>query len=334
MNFPVVDLHCDLLSYLAQYPDGSPNDTDEIGCAIPFLQKGNVCVQIMAVYTPTGPESTKLYDLQMTAYHKLLKHYHKYFYQPEPHTLDDVAARGDRTATFLAIENGSGLCLEDEPLDKGLQRLDQLIRDYRHILYISLTHHDENRFGGGNKATAGLKPDGKHLLEFLSGKKIAVDLSHTSDALAYDIVNYIHHKGLDIPFIASHSNFRSVCAHNRNLPDDLVSAIAAQNGLIGMNLLRPYIHPDDPAVLKTHIRYGFEQGAGHCMAMGADFFATREYGNTHGVPFFYEEHQDASCYPGILNSVSDTLGVAELKALAYENAVRFMQQLWSVEENA
>jgi membrane dipeptidase len=329
MNFPVVDLHCDLLSYLAQYPDGSPNDTEEIGCAIPFLQQGNVCLQIMAIYTPTNTESTKLFDLQCIAYHKLLKHYKSYFYQPEPGQLDEVSYQSDKTATILAVENGSGLCLETDPLEKGLQRLQQLLDDYHNVLYISLTHHDENRFGGGNKATAGLKDDGKTLLEFISGKKIAVDLAHTSDALAYELVDYIHNKGLDIPLIASHSNFRAVCQHNRNLPDDLVAEIAHNNGLIGMNLLRPYIHPDNPDVLIDHIQYGVRKDAGHCLAMGADYFATREYGNTHGVPFFYDEHKDASCYPHILGQLEGKLETKDIKGLAYENAIRFMKDLWT-----
>lgn len=329
MNFPVVDLHCDLLSYLAQYPDGSPSDAEEIGCAIPFLQQGNVCLQVMAIYTPTSTESTKLFDLQCIAYQKLLKHYKSYFYQPEPEQLDEVSNQSDKTATILAVENGSGLCLETDPLEKGLLRLQQLQDEHRQILYIGLTHHDENRFGGGNKATAGLKADGKVLLEFLSGKKIAVDLAHTSDALAYEMVDFIHNKGLDIPLIASHSNFREVCQHNRNLPDDLVAAIAQNKGLIGMNLLRPYIHPDDPEVLHKHILYGFAKGAGHCMAMGADYFATREYGNTHGVPFFYDEHKDASCYPHILGQLEGKLETKGIKGLAYENAIRFMKDLWA-----
>jgi microsomal dipeptidase-like Zn-dependent dipeptidase len=65
------------------------------------------------------------------------------------------------------------------------------------------------------------------------------------------------------------------------------------------------------------------------MAMGADFFATREYGNTHGVPFFFEAHQDASCYPGIFDQLAGKLDVADIKSLAYENAVRFMKTLWA-----
>ncbi len=71
-----------------------------------------------------------------------------------------------------------------------------------------MTHHGENRFGGGNSTGIGLKKDGEALLEYISEKKIAIDLSHTSDALAGDILNYIVKNKLGLSVLASHSNFR------------------------------------------------------------------------------------------------------------------------------
>ena len=79
-------------------------------------------------------------------------------------------------------------------MQEAFVRLDTLIREIGPILYISLTHHGENRFGGGNKADAGLKDDGEALLDYIDGKHIAIDLSHTSDALAHGIVNHIDRK--------------------------------------------------------------------------------------------------------------------------------------------
>ncbi len=59
-----------------------------------------------------------------------------------------------------------------------------------------MTHHTENRFGGGNFSEVGLKEDGKVLLDYLTDKNIVIDLAHTSDALAFGILNYIDHKKL------------------------------------------------------------------------------------------------------------------------------------------
>ena len=73
----------------------------------------------------------------------------------------------------------------------------------------------------------------KVLIDYLSDKKIAIDLAHTSDQLAHDIFNYTAQRNYKIPILASHSNFRSVYPNNRNLPDELVKELIARKGLIG-----------------------------------------------------------------------------------------------------
>ena len=75
----------------------------------------------------------------------------------------------------------------------------------------------------------------KNEVEFL--KYLSKVLSHTSDALAHDIFNHIDKHKLAVPVIASHSNFRSVSDHVRNLPDEIANEIVNRNGLIGMNFL-------------------------------------------------------------------------------------------------
>ena len=41
MKKPVIDLHCDLLSYLTR-SNSSIYNTEDMGCAIPYLKEGNV----------------------------------------------------------------------------------------------------------------------------------------------------------------------------------------------------------------------------------------------------------------------------------------------------
>jgi membrane dipeptidase len=89
-------------------------------------------------------------------------------------------------------------------LEIGFERLEQIINTVSRILYIGFTHHAENRFGGGNNSKVGLKEDGKKLLQYLNGKKIAVDFSHASDALARDILDYLSDHNLEVPILANH----------------------------------------------------------------------------------------------------------------------------------
>ena len=56
------------------------------------------------------------------------------------------------------------------------------------------------------------------------------DVSHGSDALFYDVC-----KIAKKPFVASHSNARSIYDRSRNMTDDMIRMLAERGGVIGMN---------------------------------------------------------------------------------------------------
>jgi len=227
-----------------EYPD--PFDQSEIGCSFPDLAKGNVKLQVMAIYTATikGSAALALKESEIFA-DFLKKHPDHCRLVNDSDTLHEIKT-SPKLGMIAAIENASGFCEEDEDLALGFERLEQIISNTKRILYIGLTHHPENRFGGGNNSNVGLKKDGEKLLEYLNVKKIAVDFSHTSDALAYDILAYISTHNLNIPILASHSNYREVFNHPRNLPNDIAQEIMQRGGIIGVNFLRAFVHNDDP----------------------------------------------------------------------------------------
>lgn len=327
-NLAIFDLHCDLLSYLARYPKANPNDLD-IGCALPYLQAGNVKAQVLAIFTDGSPESTVFAEKQVQAYEMLLENYFdvvQAFEGPNSFQID-----APKVALVLAIENASGFIKADEPLDQGLERLEAFLNRGHRVLYISFTHHKENRFGGGNQSQAGLKEDGKVLLEYLSGKPIAIDLSHTSDSLAQGILEFTAQKNLKLPIIASHSNFRPLCNHPRNLPLEFVQEILLRGGLIGMNFLRAYLDPIRPESLQEHIEYGFQQGANQALCFGADYFYIHDHPDQSRRPFYFPEHQDARAYPQILDLLQAKLGhSSNLENLAYKNVLAFIERNWEI----
>ncbi len=246
MNLPIIDLHCDLLSYLVAIPGASTDNTDDIACSIPMLKQGNVKMQLLAIYTNVAQESMALANLQAIKYKQLLNDFSQDVYSPTVQNLKDLDNH-DKIAVVTAIENAAGLANEHGSIKKAFEQLEVLIDLTGRMAYISLTHHTENRFGGGNYTEGiGLKDDGKALLEYISGKKIAIDLSHTSDLLAAGILNYIDNYRLDIPVIASHSNFRSIWDHKRNITDEFVQEIIRREGLIGVNFLRAFLDNDNP----------------------------------------------------------------------------------------
>ncbi len=328
MKTPLIDIHCDLLSYLQDAPHPDPLNRNSIGCSLPALEEGNVKLQVMAIYTATEKGSTELGLEQSLIFKNILHKYNDHVILcSEPDAINAVAS-SSKTGVVAAIENAAGFCEEDEPLKEGFKKLENMIANTERILYIGFTHHLENRFGGGNSSTTGLKEDGKALLDYLNGKKIAVDFSHASDALALDILDYTSKHNLDIPIIASHSNFRSVFHHPRNLPNEIAKEIINRNGLIGINFLRAFLNNQDPNAMYDHILYGLNMGGAKAICFGADYFYTDSHPDQSRKPFFFKEHEDAGCYPSILKNLSERVSTEVIEGIGHKNVINFIQRVW------
>ncbi|MDX5422460.1 MAG: membrane dipeptidase [Hymenobacteraceae bacterium] len=329
-RLPIIDLHCDLLVYLTDVPGSAPDKVEEIGCAVPALTEGNVKLQVMALYSASEFGSTNYAGLQRDMFKLLAEADNNLNAVTNVEELRQAFQHQNSIGMVAAIENASGFCEESEPLEEGFKKLEKIITDCGRVLYISFTHHTGNRFGGGNMTTQGITRDGQMLLDYLHGRRIAVDLSHTSDALAFDILNHIDKERLDIPVMASHSNFRPVWEHNRNLPDELTQEIIRRRGLIGMNFLRAFLNTDDPEALLHHIMYGFNNGAQDAICFGADYFYTADHPDPSRFPFYHKEYEHAGgSYKYILDRLEDLLSEELLAKLAFGNATRFIEELWS-----
>lgn len=328
-QLPIIDMHCDLLVYLTDVPGAVKENTEEIGCSLPALLQGNVKLQVMAIYCAAGAGSTQYASLQADMFRELAEADNCLI--PVASAADlRHALSSDGVGMVAAIENAAGFCEEDEPLEDGFKKLEKIISTVGRVLYISFTHHTANRFGGGNNTDLGITRDGKMLLDYLHGRKIAVDFSHTSDALAHDILTHIDVEKLDIPIIASHSNFRPVWEHNRNLPDELTQEIIRRKGLIGMNFLRHFLHTEEPEALLHHILYGFENGAEDAICFGADYFYFADSPDLDRFPFYYPAHAHAGqSYTHILDKLHKSLTTAQLEKLTHRNAQNFIERIWS-----
>ncbi|MDB6081349.1 MAG: hypothetical protein JWO53_621 [Chlamydiia bacterium] len=260
------DLHCDLLLYLAAHPYHFAYDA-ESRVSISQMLEGKVQAQTMAIFTPTDAKSVERGIKQAFIYKKLASQYKEYF---ESYSVE----KNGKIKTLLAIENASAFCGESESLDQGIARLQKIVKEVEKPLYISLTWHTENRFGGGNHTKVGLKDDGRRLLSKMQGLCSAIDLSHTSDLLAQDILNYIDREKLPYKILASHSNLRKVQTIERNLPDEIADEIVKRKGIIGLGIIRHFVGEAMDDFLK-HVEYGLKRGYGEHLAIGADFFCEK-----------------------------------------------------------
>lgn len=295
MSIPVVDLHCDLLAYLNDDRDKHSPEDETSRCSLPLLKKGGVSFQALALFSETGKQPRKEFEGQLKCYHTI------------------KTMEGPQFA--LAIENASGLLEEGELIDLLPKRFDQ-----EKWLYVSMTWKDENRFGGGDMTQVGLKEDGRKLLDYMDGKGVAIDLSHSSDALAKEILDYLHKKGLKILPIASHSNFREVKAHPRNLPDSFAKEIIRMGGVIGINFVRHFVG-NEPEDFVRHIEHGLSLGGEDALVLGADFFGGISIpAIEHLKPFYQNRYSNSGCYPAFYQLLETAFGLEQADKIFYKNS--------------
>jgi membrane dipeptidase len=138
--------------------------------------------------------------------------------------------REGKKALFIGMENGF-------PLAKDLSRVKEFYR--RGVRYITLSHTRNNDICDSSTDTTehqGLSPFGAKVVNEMNRLGIMVDVSHISDTAFYDVLEVT-----TTPVIASHSNARAVCNHPRNLSDDMLQAVAANNGVVQVCVLSDYV---------------------------------------------------------------------------------------------
>lgn len=324
---PVADLHCDLLDYLARESGRSPYDPAS-RCSIPQLRDGRVVLQVLAIFGVTGPGAARIGPAQSRIFADLIES-GALVAAASPAEVPDL---GDgKTGVVAAIENASVFCDEAEPLAAGLARFEEIERRVGRLLYVTLTWTDENRFGGGNASDRGLKADGRTFLEFLSGRKVALDFSHMSPRMAREALEWIDARRLDVPVCASHSCFAALRDLPRNLPDDVARELIARGGLIGMNVLSIFLG-EGPEPFADQVRHAVELGGERHYAFGADFFTTEDLPPEHRAAhacFFHSGFEDAGCYPRLLADLAAQVPCSEelLLDLAHRNLFRFWERL-------
>ncbi|MEZ5714318.1 MAG: membrane dipeptidase [Paracoccaceae bacterium] len=140
--------------------------------------------------------------------------------------LDEVlAARAKGRPVVGALLGVEGL----HSLDGELANLDGLMAA-GHRLF-GLQHFFDNRLGGSLHGVGdhGLTEFGRQVVAELARRPVILDVAHSSAQVVRDVLEMT-----DMPIVLSHSGIHSHCPVKRNIPDDLMRAIAATGGAIGM----------------------------------------------------------------------------------------------------
>lgn len=171
--------------------------------------------------------------------------------------------------TLLTVEEGG-------MIDGKMERL-QYFFD-KGVRLLTLTWNFDNCMGHPNsrdpqRMSLGLTPFGFEAVEEMSRLGMVVDVSHLSDGGFMDVARTV--RG---PFVASHSNARALCAHPRNLTDEMLRILAEHGGVTGLNFCPDFLDEKDGctvAAMVRHIQHIINVAGEDVMAIGTDFDGIR-----------------------------------------------------------
>ncbi len=146
-----------------------------------------------------------------------------------------AAHKSGKFAVLMGIEGGHSI---ENSLD--------LLRDYYRlgVRYMTLTWSNTNDWadssGDINDPTVthhnGLTPFGKQVVAEMNRLGMMVDISHVSDKTFWDVIATTR-----TPIIASHSSARALTQAPRNMTDEMLQAVAKNNGVVMVNFFPAFI---------------------------------------------------------------------------------------------
>ena len=340
-EFPVIfDGHNDVLLRIGGPDGGGPGAFFERGnrghLDLPRAQEGGFGGGIFAVWIPSPPSPGRtpgtLPPALDAAYavRRMMAATAMLFRIED---LSDGKFRIVRTAAELQR------CLEDEVMPavlhlEGADAIDTDL-DTLHVLYraglrsLGLVWGRPNAFAEGVAVHFGRSPDtgpglteaGRKLVRACNDLRIMVDVSHLNERGFWDVSTLT-----DAPLVATHSNAYALCASTRNLTDPQLDAIAASNGMIGLNFAVNFLREDAAReastsleVMVRQIDYLVERVGIDRVGFGSDFdgvLISQEIGDVSGLPKLLSALRNRGYDDGAL------------RKLAHENWVQVLHRTW------
>lgn len=226
----VADLHCDTIGRFMNGED-LRQDLPQGHIDIPKLKRGGVDLQVFACFVPPPAsdlekaQSGKKIFRQIEGIHRLVGQ--------NPADLEIVRTYEDtmrlrnsgKTGVLIGIEGGYAI-------DNDLDMLRAFYRAGVRLMTLThWTHTDWADASGDPKAEhCGLTSFGEQVVKEMNKLGMVIDLSHVHDETFWDVI-----RTTEAPVIASHSCCRALADHHRNLSDEMLKALAKNNGVVGIN---------------------------------------------------------------------------------------------------
>ncbi len=234
-TMPVIDGHNDLPMQLRARRGydvgGLDTPQPDFHTDIPRLRAGGVGAQFWSVYVPSDlpePEAVVATLEQVDAVYRMAAAYPGDLAVARTAAEVEACLAAGRIASLIGIEGGHSLATSLGVL-RSFARLG--------VRYVTLTHNHNTSWADSaveEPASGGLTDVGRAIVREMQRIGVLVDLSHVAPVTM--------HAALDVataPVIFSHSSCRAVTDHRRNVPDDVLTRVRDNGGVVQVTFV-PY----------------------------------------------------------------------------------------------
>ncbi|MEU4694739.1 dipeptidase [Actinoplanes sp. NPDC023714] len=233
----IIDGHNDLPMRLRAVSGSSVTGLDQprpgLHTDLPRLRAGGVGGQFWSVYVPSDlPEPVALAATleQIDLVHRMVA-----LYPGEleiAYTAADVSRimAAGRIASLIGVEGGHCLAGSTGVL-RSLARLG--------VRYVTLTHNHHTAWADSAASppqVGGLSAEGRAIVREMQRIGVLVDLSHVAPVTMHAALDEA-----DAPVIFSHSGARAVTDHVRNVPDDVLTRLPANGGVVQLTFVSSFV---------------------------------------------------------------------------------------------
>jgi len=253
-KIPYFDAHCDTVTRPGSLLADSEHHLD-----LRRLSAYGPAAQLLAIFAPPGRDSGADFPPLLARARREIEAAGTLVRLCRTAEEISAAARESRIALLLGVE-GANL------LDCGEEGLLAAYEDG--VRLVTLCWNQDNILcGSAMDSGAGLREAGRRFVRACGRLGVAVDLSHASEQTFFDVLEQSHR-----PVICSHSDAKALCGHPRNLTDDQLRALVADNGFVGINLYPEFLGlgADMDAII-AHIEHFLALGAEKNLGLGTDF---------------------------------------------------------------
>lgn len=254
----ICDLHCDLPCKVLN--DGIRITENDGHFAENRLKREHIYVQTFAHFVDQSqnPEAFPYINRMLLHFKEQLKNTNFGLVQKGADLEENI--RNGKNSAILSIEGG-------EALDGRIENIEYFYN--LGVRFLTLTWNFKNQIGDSCKSGNGPLTDfGKRAIKEMNRLGMVPDVSHLSEGTFWSLAETTKK-----PIVATHSNSKILCNHERNLTDAQIKAICDLKGLVGINIYPVFLEKDGKADLTSivrHIEHFLSLGGADVLALGGD----------------------------------------------------------------